>query len=94
MHYRVEQFDFDPKYRLYSQEASTLQTPQVYGRLINGTIGITLAHNIGVAAEYVFTHADYDSGGEDIAGWVFSPSMQAVQQHPGLAGTRVLIIND
>ena len=93
MHYKVEQFEYNPVTKVYSQEASTLQTNQVFGVLRSGTHGITIRQDEWTV-EFLFTGADNDHSGEDIAVWNFSPTMDAVRKHPILAGTSVVIFND
>jgi hypothetical protein len=58
-----------------------------------GVGGIPSTIYIGGQA-FVHTHTDKDASGEDVMGWNFKPTMGAVAEHPELAGTRVLIIND
>lgn len=93
MRYKAEQFGYDPRSKVYSQEISTLQSGSAYGVLPSGAHGIILQDS-ELTAEFAFTGADYDASGEDIAGWNFAPTMATVRRHPHLAGTHVLIIND
>ena len=82
MELQAAKFDYNFESKLYTAEISELELHAVPREFtINGF-------------SFVFTHTDKDASGEDIAGWHFRPTMGAVQQHPGLAGHRVLIIND
>jgi hypothetical protein len=64
------------------------------GKMPSGLTGVVLLLADGSPVEYVFTEADYDASGEDIAGWRFNIAKHSVLQHPILKGARVLIIND
>jgi hypothetical protein len=82
VNFKPAQFEYNPDTRTYIAEASTL--------------------GIGSPAQYIsidgyafmFTHADTDASGEDIAGWRFKPTMNSVSLNSALAGCGVLIIND
>lgn len=82
MSFQNKQFDYNPDTRCYVAEASTL--------------GVSRPGNYisidGYA--FVFTHADHDAVGEDIAGWRYKPTANSVALNSALAYCTALIIND
>jgi len=97
MFYKASQFDYNPIDKSSVQELSTLGVPpgkSVMGQMPSGLTGVVLLFSGDIPVEYVFTEADYDASGEDIAGWRFNIAKHSALQHPTLRGARVLIIND
>lgn len=84
MQFRFEQFQQQPEHQLYVAEASELGiapgcfTPVVS---ING-------------CEFQYSSTDFDYSGEDVAGWRYKPTIDAVKRRMSLVGWHVLIIND
>ena len=82
MHFKSEQFSYNPGTKTYVAEASELR------------IGWPGTYIYLDGSAFMFTHLDKDASGEDIAGWNFKPTMNTVGLNPGMNGARVLIIND
>lgn len=84
MNLQAAQFTYNPNTKTYVAEASELGLP----------VGLLPRELTIDGASFVYSHAERDASEEDIAGWNFKVTMGAVQRNPGMAGAKVLIIND
>ena len=87
MRFLASQFQHQLENKAYVAEASDLRIGQP-------PWNISVGLNDSVAFPFTLTHVDYDASGEDIAGWNYKPTMEAVSRNSALAGYKVLIIND
>jgi hypothetical protein len=82
MNFKASQFDYNPASKTYVAEASDLR------------VGITMPYITLDGCAFMLTHTDMDASGEDVYGWRYTVTIDAVQFNPALAGCKVLLIND
>jgi hypothetical protein len=96
--FRTEQFDRFADIRSISQEASTLGLKPGYlpmGRLYPDAadLGIHLQSCKSNETSSWYLSSE-DKNGEDIAGWLFRPTVESIAKFPQLDQWTLLIIND
>jgi len=90
-------FEYSPQHKLFMADASDLgRGLKLFQRVYPDAadVGFPLrSERTGVCAWFAFVREDRNADNE-ITGWVFHPTDEAVRANPALAAHRVLVIND